>query len=262
MPANDVVSVRNGQALIVTFNRPDAKNALTLDLANQAFTILKNATTDRSVRAVLINGAGHNFMAGVDMSQYVGDLSTALERTNQIVAPYHSAIRELQAMDKPVLACVEGEVSGCGLSFMLACDLVMAGHSAKFNCQFIDRALTPDGACTYFLPRKVGSGRAAEILMLNREFGIDEAKQWGLVNFVVDDDALQEESMQLVMQMAEGPTKAYGGIKKLLLRSFDQDLNAHLGLEHNYYGQTVRSFDFREYLLASASSRPAKFTGT
>ncbi len=110
--ANEVTSEIKGQSLIVTFNRPERGNALNFDLATQLFTILKNATTDRGIRAVLLRGQGGNFMDGIDMAIYAGDVALGIERANQLIQPYHSAIRELQAMEKPVVAVVDGNVPG------------------------------------------------------------------------------------------------------------------------------------------------------
>jgi len=262
MAGSEIIALRNGQVLVVTFNRPEKGNSLTLDMAGQLFNVLKNATTDRSVRCVLLNGAGGQFMNGLDMDVYKGDMNTALERSNQIIASYHSAVREIQVMDKPVLAAVEGNVEGPGMSFMLASDLVIAAKSTRFNCKFTDYAMSPDGACSYFLPRKVGLGRAVELMMLSREFDTETALSLGLVNRIVDDSALRDEAMHWAMELAEGPTKAYGAVKKLAMKAFDGEFNSHLGLEHTYFGQCSRSFDFREYLIARNAGRQAKFSGT
>jgi 2-(1,2-epoxy-1,2-dihydrophenyl)acetyl-CoA isomerase len=260
--ANELLSERRGQSLILTFNRPDRSNAMTFDMANQLFTLLKNVTTDRSVRAVLLCGADSNFMDGLDMNFYAGNIDAALERANHIILPYHSAIRELQTMEKPVLAAVEGFVTGSGMSLMLASDLVIAARSARFNCKFTDHALTPNGGCSYFLPRKVGLSRAVELMMLSEDFDAAEADRLHLVNRVVDDDKLQAEALAWLDRLAEGPTRAYGAIKKLCLRSFEQDMNAQLGLEHTYFGHSTRSFDFREAVKAHIAGTPSRFTGT
>jgi len=262
MAGKEVLTEQRGQALIVTFNRPDKANAMTYDMAQQLFLVLKNATTDRTIRAIMLCGSGKHFMNGLDVSLYHGDINAALERTNQLHLPYHSAIRELQAMDKPVIAAVEGYVTGAGFSLMLAADLVIAGKSARFNTLFAEYGLTPDGACSYFLPRKVGLSRALEIMMLSHEFGADWADENHLVNRVVPDEALEEEALKWLDELATGPTKAYGAIKKLANRSFEQDLNAHLSLEHSYFGQCSRAFDFREAVAAHEAGRKSKFTGT
>lgn len=262
MALNEVLSERRGQALILTFNRPDIANAMTVDMATQMYTILKSVTTDRSVRSVLLCGAGSNFMDGMDMGFYAGDLNAALERANYLMLPYHSAIRELQAMDKPVLAAVEGMVTGSGMSMMLAADLVIAGRSARFNCKFSDYAMTPDGGCSYFLPRKVGLSRAVQMMMLCEEFDAIEAERLHLVNRVVDDNKLQEEALLWLDRLTDGPTRSFGAIKKLAMKSFEQDMNTQLGLEHTYFGHSTRSFDFREAVKAFASGNKARFSGT
>ncbi len=261
MPIQQVLSQRRGQALILTFNRPEQHNALTLDMANQLFTILKNATTDPGVRAVMLCGAGNCFMDGLDMQFYAGDFGAALEHANQLVQPYHSAIRELQSMDKPVLSAVEGRITGPGMSFMLASDLVIAARSATFVCGFTENALSPNGGASYFLPRRIGASHAMEMFMMNEPIDAHYADKVHLVNRVADDDKLQEESLAWIDALAAGPTRAYGAAKKLVMRSFEQDLNAHLGLEHTYYGHTSRSFDFREAVKAFFAKRPPHYTG-
>ncbi len=262
MATNEILSERRGQVLILTFNRPQNANAMTLDMATQLFTILKNTTTDRSVRAVLLCGAGGNFMNGLDMSLYRGDFNGVLERANQVILPYHSAIREIQTMDKPVIVAAQGHVTGTGFSFMVGADLVIAAQSARFNTRFAEIGLTPDGGCSYYLPRKVGLSRAVEIMMLAQEFNADDAASIGLVNKVVPDEQLMDEALKWADQLAAGPSKAYGAIKQLATRSFEQDIIKHLSLEHTYYGQASRSFDFREAIMADAAGRKPKFTGT
>jgi 2-(1,2-epoxy-1,2-dihydrophenyl)acetyl-CoA isomerase len=138
--AHDILTETRGGATIVTFNRPLHNNALNMDLANQLFNTLKLLTTDRTVRAVLLRGQGENFMDGLEMDIYNNpDFSKGVERHNELMLPYHSAIRELNTMEKPVLAMVRGKVSGPGLSFMLASDLVLASQNTEFNAGFLLR---------------------------------------------------------------------------------------------------------------------------
>ncbi len=262
MALNEVLTERRGQALIITFNRPDHANALTMDMAQQLFTILKNATTDHSVRAVMLRGAVGNYMDGLDMSFYKDNMNDALDKANQLILPYHSAIRELHVMDKPVLSVIDGYVTGTGFSFMLASDLVIASKSARFNTRFAEYALTPDGGVSFFLARKLGISRAVEIMMLCEEFNAERAERLRIVNKVVENDDLQEQALVWLDHLVAGPTKAYGAIKKLASRAFEQDLNTHLGLEHSYFGQSSRSFDFREAVRADNEGREPRFTGT
>lgn len=264
MSETEIVLERRTQSLVVRFNRPAKANALSLDMANQLFNILKVTTTDRSVRAVLLIGAGDNFMSGLDLDSLATDPATALERANQMILPYHSAIREMQTMDKPVIAAVTGRVTGPGLSLMLAADLVIGAETTVLNCDFSRHALSPDGACSYFLPRKIGAGKAMELMMLSRDFTASEAAQFGLIHKLVpaNGNTLKDSAFAWLDELAVGPTKAYGAVKKLAMASFEQDLAKHLSMEHTFYGANSRSFDFKEALKAHTSGRAAVFTGT
>ena len=254
--AHEILTEVRGGAFIVTFNRGTYNNALNVDMANMLFMALKQVTTDRGIRAVLLRGQGGNFMDGLDLNIYATDFGKGVERHNELMLPYHSAIRELNTMDKPVLAAVSGKVTGPGLSFMLASDLVLAGQSAVFNAGFTSYAMTPDGSASFFLPRKVGAAKAMEILMLSEDFDAATAEKLHLVNGVVEDAKLEEEALQWIDRLANGPTKAFAGIRRLVASAFEQDINHHMALEHAHWGASTRTFDFREAVKARFAKRP------
>jgi 2-(1,2-epoxy-1,2-dihydrophenyl)acetyl-CoA isomerase len=258
---NQILTEIRGNAMIVTFNCPERGNSLAIDMADQLFNVLKQVTVDRGIRAVMLRGEGGNFMNGLDLSIYGGDFSAGVERNNQLILHYHSAIRELRAMDKPVLAVVEGTIAGPGLSFMLASDLVLAARSAQFKGGFASYGMTPHGGASFFLTCKVGAAKAAEILMLNEIFDATEAQRLHLVNAVVDDANLHEEALQWIERLASGPTRTYAGVKHLVEKAFEHDLNGQLSLENTYWGASSRSFDFRDGVKARLTGREAKFTG-
>ncbi|MFY9288146.1 MAG: enoyl-CoA hydratase-related protein [Alphaproteobacteria bacterium] len=257
----EVLSEMRGSALVITFNRPAHGNALTLEMATALHNIIKNVTTDRSVRALLLRGAGGNFMHGIEMNMYAGDVNIALERANQLIMPYHSVVRELQAMEKPVIAAVDGEVAGPGISLMLASDFIIAARSTKFNCKFTSYAMSPDGGASYFLTRRVGIAKANELLMLSETFTAEEAEKLNILNSIVDDAKLQDEALAWADKLANGPTRAFGSTKVLVAKAFEQNLTTHLGLEHTHWGACSRTFDFKEAVKAHQAKRPAKFTG-
>lgn len=257
----EVTSEMRGGALILTFNRPDKGNSLTSDMASQAALILKNATTDKAVRAVLLRGAGAHFMDGLDMEIYAGNIEKGVEKANQMIQPYHAAIREINLMEKPVLAVIKGKVAGPGMSFMLASDLVIAAHGSVFNCEFTSYGLTPDGGASYHLARKVGAAKAVEWMMLSEDISVAQALEWGMINVAVDEQAIEEQAMSWIDKLANGPTRAFGAVKKLIGKAVTQDLNLQMGLEHTYWGASVRSFDFREAVKAHFAGRPAKYSG-
>lgn len=259
--ANEIISEMRGSAMIITFNRPDKGNALNIDLANQLFQTLKPVTTDKAIRAVLLRGAGDDFMNGMDLGMFARDVAAGIEQNNELLLPYHSAIREIHGMDKPVIAMVHGRATGPGLSFALACDLVLAGTSAVFNSAYTSYAMSPDGGASFFLPRKAGIAKATEILMLSEDFDAATAERLNIVNHVIDDAHLQDAAFEWIDKLASGPTKAFGAVKRLVGKSFEQDINAHIGLEHTYWGANVRSFDFRSAIKGYFAKQVAKYTG-
>lgn len=259
--ANEILTEKRGGALIITFNRPDQGNAITEGMSVQLFQALKPVATDPSIRAVMLRGAGGNFMNGLDLGIFSKDVGSGIEHINDVLLPYHSAIRELQAMDKPVLSVVSGMAARAGFSLALASDLVLAGRSARFNAGYASFAMTPDGGASFYLTRKVGIAKATEILMLNEEFDADAAEKLHLVNAVVDDAQLEAKAFEWIDLLANGPTKALGGIKRLVGKAFEQDVHAQLSLEHSYMGACLRSFDFRNAVKAHFTKQPVKFSG-
>ena len=185
--ANEILTEKRGNALIITFNRPEQGNAITEAMASQLLLALKPVATTPAIRAVMLRGAGGNFMDGLDLGLFSKDVVAGIERANDILQPYHSAIRELQAMDKPVLAVVNGVAARAGFSFTLVSDLVLAGRSARFSAGYASFAMTPEGGASFYLTRKVGVAKATEILMLNEELDAEAAEKLHLVNAVVDD---------------------------------------------------------------------------
>lgn len=257
----EIVSEMRGGALILTFNRPEKGNAFTPDMATQAALILKNATTDKAVRAVMLRGAGDQFMRGLDMDIYAGNLEKGVEKANQMMQSYNAAIREMNLMEKPVLAAVRGTVTGPGMSFMLGSDLVIAESGTVFNCGFSQFGLTPDGGASYHLARKVGAAKATEWMMLSEDIGVAQALERGLINEVAEGALFEQRAAEWLDKLANGPTRALGGIKRLVAKALSQDLNLQMGLEHTYWGASTRSFDFREAVKAHLAGRPAKYSG-
>jgi 2-(1,2-epoxy-1,2-dihydrophenyl)acetyl-CoA isomerase len=258
---NEIKTEMRGGALVITFNRPEHGNAMTIDMANQLFHALKPVATNPAVRAVMLRGEGGNFMTGLDINIYSKSVEKGVDIKNEILLPYHSAVRELQVMDKPVLGVATGTAAKAGFGLLLACDLVLAGRSARFRAGYATLAMTPDGGTSFFLARKVGVAKATEILMLNEEFDAVEAERLHLVNGVVDDAQLEQHAYEWIDRLAEGPTKAFGGMKRLVAKAFEQNLADHIALEHTYWNVCSRSFDFRNAIKARLAGETAKFTG-
>lgn len=259
---NEILFETRGAVFVVTFNRPQNGNALTPFMIKALSEKLKAVSENRALRAILLRGAGGSFMDGHDLKFFVGETNAVQEQTFQKIQYYYAVIREFQAMDRPVVAAVEGRVSGAGLSLMLASDLVIAAKDAVFNTNFTPHAMVPDGGATYFLPRKVGSARATELFLLSEDFSVESAERWGLVNKTVAKEDLEAQALVWAEKLAEGPTRAFGATKRLINKAFEQDLNAQLSLEAITWNAGTKTFDFREAIKAFSGKRPPKYTGS
>jgi 2-(1,2-epoxy-1,2-dihydrophenyl)acetyl-CoA isomerase len=164
-------------------------------------------------------------------------------------------------MEAPVIAAVSGAAAGAGLSLACACDLILAAESARFTVAYTRAGLTPDGSSTYFLPRRLGLGRALELTLTNRPLTAQEALAWGLVNRVVPDADLAAESSALAMQLAAGPTRTLGAAKRLLRESWESALTEQLDREAAAISAIFTSDDAREGILAFVEKRSPRFTG-
>ena len=260
--AAEILYETHGNVLVVTFNRPQKGNALTTVMAKDLSEKLKSVSEDRSIRALLLKGAGHCFMDGHDMTGFVGDVNAVQEQIFLRVQFFYAVIREFQAMERPVISAVEGRVSGSGFSLALASDLVIAAKDTVFNADFTSKGMIPDGGATFFLPRKVGAGRANEILLLSEDISVEQAQKWGIVSKIVADNVLQDEAMAWAAKIATGPTRIFGATKRLIGKAFEQDLTNHLSQEATTWTTIgAKTFDFREAMKAYATKREPKFTG-
>lgn len=251
---------RRGVATI-SLNRPKVLNAFDGRMHEEVRVALDEVADDDEVRAIVLRGEGRGFSAGADLAQIIEgsdgdpDLGAYLRET------YSRLVTRLVSMEKPVIAALHGPVYGAGLGIALACDMRVAAGSAKFSVAFIKIGLMPDAGVSFFLPRIVGLGRAMEMSMLGDAVEAEEAHRIGLVNKLVSDEALAEETDALARNLAALPTRALGKIKQSLYASFESDLES--ALEAEAEGQTFCGYtnDHREGVAAFFEKRAAEFTG-
>ncbi|MDR5708283.1 MAG: enoyl-CoA hydratase-related protein [Armatimonadota bacterium] len=248
--------VREGVATI-TLNRPEVHNALNRQMLADLRAALREAEQDVRVRCLVLTGAGKAFCAGQDLRELEED-QDVLDHLREQVNPL---VLHLRRMEKPVLAAVNGVAAGAGWSLALACDLRMASSDARFLTAFTQVGLVPDAGSTYFLPRLVGLGRAFELCALSDPLSAEEALRWGLVNWVVPADELRERAGEVARRLALGPTRAYGLLKRALLRSLEADLPSVLEYEAMLQKVASCTEDHREGRRAFWEKRPPHFTG-
>jgi 2-(1,2-epoxy-1,2-dihydrophenyl)acetyl-CoA isomerase len=253
----EVETTHDGAVLTITLNRPDVLNAFNAALHRALASALKEARAD-DVRAVVITGAGRGFCVGQDLSEFreaPGDIGERL-RSN-----YHPNILALRALEKPVLAAVNGPAAGAGLSFACACDLRLAAQSATFVPAFINIGLVPDSGGTYFVRRLLGTARAFEWMTSGRRLSAAEALEWGLISEVVEDDRLAERVAERAAELAAMPTRGIGLTKRLFDHAEHATLEEQLELEAELQAAATQTADFREGVDAFLEKREPRFEG-
>ena len=252
----DVEVARDGAVQTIILNRPEKMNAFTRGLHGELREALKQAR-DPEVRAVVITGAGRAFCAGQDLTEFseTGDIGDSLRGT------YHPNILAIRALEKPVIAAVNGVAAGAGLSFACACDLRIAADSASFIPAFINIGLVPDSGCSYFVTRILGPARAFEWLASGRKLSAADAHAWGLVSEVVDATALAGRAAEVANQFAALPTRGIGMTKRLIDHAVNATLEQQLEREAQLQTAATQTQDFAEGVAAFLEKRPPDFKG-
>jgi 2-(1,2-epoxy-1,2-dihydrophenyl)acetyl-CoA isomerase len=261
MPYQHVVLERRDHVATLTLNRPDAYNAFDLALGREIFHAVLEVDDDPQVRCVVVTGAGRAFCAGGDVKEFVESLNRIGAMVKELTTYLHGAVSRLCRTDKPVVVAVNGVAAGGGLSLVLAGDLVVAAESARFTMAYSKIAATPDGSSSYFLPRLVGLRRAMELYFTNRVLSAREALEWGLVTRVVPDAELKPAVDALARELAQGPTKAFGGAKRLFHQATWESLETQMEAEAQAIAQSGRTEDFREGVTAFAQKKTPVFRG-
>jgi 2-(1,2-epoxy-1,2-dihydrophenyl)acetyl-CoA isomerase len=249
----------DGPVATLTLDRPAALNALTVPIKVALRETLESIAVDRSVRAVILTGAGRAFCAGQDLAEREQPEAAPLEV--EVRERYNPIIRALRTMGQPVIAAVNGVAAGAGASFAFACDLRIAAEEARFVLAFGRIGLVPDSGATWFLPRLVGPAKAAELAFLGDGVDATEALRLGLVSRVIPGDQLMPEARALAGRLAAGAPLALALTKTALDRSMTIDLDEALEGEAKLQGIAGSSTDHAEGLAAFREKRSPRFTG-
>ena len=254
----EVETSREGGVLTITLNRPDVLNAFNAEMHEALAGALKEARA-ADVRAVVITGAGRGFCVGQDLTEFreaPGDIG------NRLRGSYHPNVLAIRALEKPVIAAVNGAAAGAGLSFACACDLRIASDAASFIPAFINIGLVPDSGGSYFVTRILGPTRAFEWLASGRKLPAAEAHAWGLVSEVVEADAFQARAAEFAAQFAALPTRGIGMTKRLIDHALTATLERQLEREADLQIAATQTDDFKEGVAAFLEKRRPQFRGS
>lgn len=257
---NSVLVSKNGQGIaVVTLNRPQAANALTMQVLTELQTALADCRSDTSVRCVIIIGAGDSvFCAGADLKERAG--MNELE-VRHAVAFIRETINEVEALPMPVIAAINGAAFGGGLELALACDIRIAAQTAKLGLTETSLGIIPGAGGTQRLPRLVGIGRAKELIITARRIAADEALQIGLVAYIAPAGKVLDKAIELARVIARNAPIAVKQAKLAIDKGVDTDLRTGLAIEQQAYEATIPTKDRLEGLQAFREKRHPIFKG-
>ena len=254
-----VLHWRDGAVAHIRFNRPQALNAIDVEMAGAFYKACEQIAADALVRAVWITAVGRVFMAGGDIPAMQSD---PVKVSEELITGMHGALRLLAGIDAPVVASVQGAVAGGGLGLVLGgADIVVAAEGTKFSVAYPLIGASCDCSTSWALPRIVGLHKALELTLLGDNLDATQALALGLCNRVVPLEELEPVSAALVSRLAAGPTRALGRLRRLVRASVDTSFDAQLDAEAEGFRACAMTADFKEGVNAFLSKRRANFQG-
>jgi len=247
---------------VLTLNRPDRLNSFTQAMHREVRAALDQVQADKTVRVLLLTGAGRGFCAGQDLNDRAVEPGAPGVDLGESVEKYYAPlVMTLRMLPMPVICAVNGVAAGAGANLALACDIVLAAKSASFIEAFSKLGLIPDTGGTWALPRLIGPARAMGLAMLGERLPAEKAEEWGLIWRCVPDDALMMEAMAMAEHFAAAPTKGLAYTKKAMLASSTNTLEQQLALEASMMRELGYSHDYREGVAAFIGKRQPQFRG-
>ena len=249
----------DGNLRIITLNRPEKLNAITLEMATELNAAVKDAANDDSVKCVVITGKGRAFSSGGDVNEMGEHLPKAGDLFYKLTEQIHSCFTTILTMRKPVVNSLNGIIAGGALGFALAGDYRIAGESVKMLSAHFKRGFVPAGGATYLLPKLIGLGRTQALFFGGKTLNSSEMMEWGLVHEVVEDKYLNERTLEMARELASGPTDAIAETKRLLVESDTLSLDKELKKERERNRESGNSGDAVEGIKAFLEKREPKF---
>lgn len=254
-----VIAQQHGNILEIALNRPEAYNALNLDMMKMLGEILSSAAANQTIKGILLTGKGKAFCSGGDLkwiSQQTEDAGAVLYR---LAPQFHVSIIEIHRMEKPVVAAINGIAAGGGFSLALACDFRIMAQSAVLRQAYTSSGLSIDGGGSFILPRLVGLARAMEIMTFDNLISSAQAFEWGLITKVVADDLVIPEALAMLDHLTQSALHSFAWSKKLMTDSFNNILETQLELERQGISDCAAHPDGQEGIRAFLEKRKPTF---
>lgn len=256
---NSILTEEKNNVLVVTLNRPEKLNCFNREMALQLISVLDNAENNNNIRAIIITGMGKAFCAGQDLSEAIDPNGPGIKKI--VGEHYNPIILKIRSIEKPIIGVINGVAAGAGANIALACDIIYASKSASFIQAFSKIGLIPDSGGTYTLPRLVGFNLASALMISGDKLSADDAKNFGIVYKVFDEENLMELSIASAIKIAAMPTKAIGLTKRLLNKTYSNSLEQQLLLEKNLQIEAANTSDYKEGVNAFLEKRSPYFKG-
>lgn len=262
MKYENIVYAVDGGVARITLNRPERLNSFTVAMHRELANALASLALDRTVRALILTGAGRGFCAGQDLTdRAVAAGEGAIDLGASVENFYNPLIRRLAGLDIPVVCAMNGVAAGAGANIALACDIVIAARSAKFIQSFAQLGLIPDSGGTWVLPRLVGQARALGLALTGEPLSAEQAAAWGLIWQCVEDDQLVATAEALAARFAAGAPLGLAATKHAIRAALLQTLDAELDNERDLMRRLGRTADYREGVAAFTEKRTPRFSG-
>ena len=266
MTETTILFSTQGAVALITLNRPEALNSFTRAMHHELWAALDTIEADKSIRALVITGAGRGFCAGADLAQFDMEPGPDLVRRADpgpvIEKAFNPTVRKLQALRVPTVAAVNGVAAGAGASLAMTCDLAVAAPDATFVQAFSKIGLVPDAGGTWFLIKKLGLARAMGAAMLGDKLSAKDAKEWGMIwDVAPEGEDCVQTAMKLAQRLAVMPTRALVETRRLLRAAASNDLDAQLDAERDAQSALGKTHDFLEGVMAFRQKRAPQFKG-